>query len=739
MDRADWADRADRADRRGGRYPRQGRTDDRAGRVDQQGHRGRQDRYDGGSPGRDDRYGQQDRRGRGDRRDSPSRPSQQDPAVGRPSSREVERDRSVGQGPHRAGRYPDDSGAPAPRPARYAADPRQNIEPRRVENQRPVGRPRHVENLHGEDLYGGRRPDRPEYPYDRPQAPARGDDRYPDQYRADDRLPVPVGYAQEPHPYRDGVPDADRYGEDPYEDPYEDGRYDMSPADPDGSGGRHRRAGGGDGGGKRRWTYYAKRAVAVLGVLVLLAGGYVFYEYKHLDGNINRVDVLQTKDENIRQADKQKNAENFLLIGSDSRANTDGQFGEDVEGARSDTTILAHLSPNHDRAILISIPRDSWVDIPSCVQSNGESTVEQKGQFNSAFALGGPNCTIRTVQKLTGIAVTHYVQVDFNGFQNMVHALGGINMCSTVKAIDPKSGLRLRAGDNLLDGAQALAYVRARYNLGNGGDLDRIQRQQRFLGAMMRKATSGDVLLNPVKLQRFLDAATKSLTMDQNTHIGDLKDLATALHGLDPASVSFITPFIANPAYDPNDPSNPKGGRVLLNDDKNRVLFDSIINDQTSQPTPTPTSAAPKPTKPANTPKITVAPQDVRVYVYNGVGTNGLAGTVRDNLSVLGFTIVNTGNQGSGLATSEVHYGSGHIDAARTLAAAVPGSVLKEDPNYQSSVALIVGGNYDGVQQVKVGDAYKPAGTGAGSAPAHPNGPITPSGAINAADTACGS
>ena len=557
---------------------------------------------------------------------------------------------------------------------------------------------------------------------------------------------MPVAYAEGAGPYRDGTGrgdrDGDPYHDDPYDDPYQDGRYDLSPSDPDAAGGRHRRGGGeggADGGNKRRWTYYAKRGVAVLGVLVLLAGGYLVYEYKHLDGNINRVDVLQTKDENIRQADKQRNAENFLLIGSDSRANTDGQFGTDVEGARSDTTILAHLSPDHDRAILISIPRDSWVDIPPCVRSNGESTVEQKGQFNSAFTIGGPNCTIRTVQKLTGIAVTHYVQVDFNGFQNMVHALGGITMCSTVPAFDKDSGLRLRAGDNLLDGAQALAYVRARHALGDGSDLDRIERQQRFLGAMLRKATSGDVLLNPVKLQRFLDAATKSLTMDQGTHISDLKDLATALHGLDPGSVSFLTPFIANRAYDPNDPSNPKGGRVLLDDDKNRVLFDSIINDQTSQPSATPTSAAPKPTKPAETPKITVAPEDVRVLVYNGVGTNGLAGRVRDSLSVIGFTIADIGTQASGLATSEVHYGPGNIDAARTLAAAVPGSVLKEDPNYQASVALIVGGNYNGVQQVKVGDPYQPASTGGGAAPAHPNGPITPSGAINAADTACGS
>ncbi|HEX5493524.1 MAG TPA: LCP family protein [Mycobacteriales bacterium] len=596
-----------------------------------------------------------------------------------------------------------------------------------------------VDGNRGADGYSARR----RYPDGRYAESGGAADRYASPYPGSGRSPATVGYADEDDPHRTDDPyrrHGRRTQDDPYgrQDPYGDEEYDdpygISPPD-DGSGGRHRRSGGG---GRRRGAgYYAKRVGAVVGVLVLLAGGYGFYEYKHLDSNITRVNVLQTQDKNIRQAAKQKNAENFLLIGSDSRAGTDGQFGTNVVGARSDTTILAHLSPNHDKAILISIPRDSWVDIPACVQPNGQNTIEQMGQFNSAFAIGGPTCTIRTVQKLTGIAVTHYVQVDFNGFESMVGALGGITMCSTTPVFDPHSGLRMRVGNNLLNGAQALAYVRARYNLGNGGDLDRIKRQQRFLGAMMRKALSGGVLLNPLKLQSFLNAATKSLTMDQNTHIGDLKDLATVLHGLDPAKVSFITPFIANPAYDPNNPSNTKGGRVLLDDQKNRGLFDSIIDDKTARPTAAPTGAAPKPTPTTDQPKITVAPDQVRVLVYNGVGTNRLAHQVANSLSTLGFTIADTGTVNPGQTVSEVHYGPGNIDQARTLAAAVPGSVLKEDSNYGQSLGLIVGSNYNGVRPVNVGDTFHPGGAAATSP--HPNGPITPSGAINAADTACGS
>ncbi len=282
-----------------------------------------------------------------------------------------------------------------------------------------------------------------------------------------------------------------------------------------------------------------------------LAGGFGAYQYKKLSGNITRVDALAPGDKSIRNAAKQLDAENYLLIGSDTRAGANGEYGT-VSGARSDTTILAHLSPNRDKATLISFPRDSWVSLPACPKTAPAGQRRRSdGQFNEAFTIGGPACTVLAVQKLTGIKINHYVQVDFTGFKTMVDALDGVSICSTAPLRDDESGLRLPAGTSVLKGEQALAYVRARYGIGDGSDLGRIQRQQRFLGAMVRSATSTKLLVNPVALTKFLGAATKSLTLDRATSFGDLKELASQLHGLDPKRVSFLTAPIANPAYTP--------------------------------------------------------------------------------------------------------------------------------------------------------------------------------------------
>jgi anionic cell wall polymer biosynthesis LytR-Cps2A-Psr (LCP) family protein len=185
---------------------------------------------------------------------------------------------------------------------------------------------------------------------------------------------------------------------------------------------------------------------------------------------------------------------------------------------------------------------------------------------------------------------------------------------------DPGSGLRLHPGNNRLDGAQALAYVRARETLGDGSDLGRIKRQQMFLGAVMRQATSGSILANPVKLTSFLDAATKAITVDTGTSFSDLRTLTSSLQGLDPRRVTFYTAPIANPDYTP--PGTTMTGRVLLDAAKGRALYDSVINDtkpvwvvgsgkaaKVENPTPSPTiSSRPAPTT-AATPNGTTAAQ----------------------------------------------------------------------------------------------------------------------------------
>ncbi len=311
-------------------------------------------------------------------------------------------------------------------------------------------------------------------------------------------------------------------------------------------------------------------------LLVMAAGAAAGFVYHKYNNQIHRVAVLQTHDPHIRNAARQQHAENFLMIGSDTRAGADAKFGN-ASGARSDTTILVHLSPDRTKATAVSIPRDSWVDIPNCTSTDGHLIAAHQDMFNSAFAIGGPKCTIATVQKLTGIAVTHFVEIDFSGFESMVQAMGSVTICSPAAVRDPSSGLTLHAGDNQLNGPNALAYVRARESLGDGSDLGRIKRQQMFLGAVLRQAMTGSMLTNPARLTSFLDAATKAITVDKGTSFGDLKTLATSMQGLDPKRVTFYTAPIADQNYTP--PGTTMTGRVLLDATEGRVLYDSIIND----------------------------------------------------------------------------------------------------------------------------------------------------------------
>jgi LCP family protein required for cell wall assembly len=464
------------------------------------------------------------------------------------------------------------------------------------------------------------------------------------------------------------------------------------------------------------------------GILVLVVAGWGLYEYRKLSGNIRRIDVLAPNDPSIREAARQRNAENFLLIGSDTRAGANGKYESSagqVSGQRSDTTILAHLSPNRDKAILVSIPRDSWVDIPACRKQDGSTSLPGKGMFNSAFETGGPKCTVLTVQKLTGISVNHYVQVDFTGFKTMVDALGGVTICSRQDVRDKESGLRLRQGNQVLRGEQALAYVRARKHIGDWSDLGRIQRQQRFLGAMIRKATSTRLLFNPIALTRFVEAATRSLTLDQRTSFGDLKRLADQLRNLDPKRVTFLTAPIENADYSP--PGYAGGGRVLLDNVAGHRLWDSIISDR-------PAAKGAKPPAGQKT-TLSVAPGDVSVRVLNAVGIQGLARRTAADLTSVGFAVSDTANSPTRSSVNLVRYAPGRLDAARTIAAAVPGSVLQEDASLGRTIVLVAGQNPVNVVAVQVGD---PAPAAPSSRPPAQVPAAKPSASSTAADAGCG-
>src|ERR1051326_44399 len=260
---------------------------------------------------------------------------------------------------------------------------------------------------------------------------------------------------------------------------------------------------------------------ASLAIIVAVAAVIAGSAYRHLNGNIHQADITPLL--GSQPVDHHTQAQNIAVIGSDTRHGQGRGYGsvQELPTDQSDTLLIVHIAADRQWASVMSIPRDSWVSIPSCKMGNGQQSPPHSFKINEAFALGnmdgnhtvlGVACTIKTLERDTGIHIDHFAVINFSGLRDMVRALGGVPECNTTPINDPLSGLHLTAGHHVLTGFQALAYVRARYTLGNGSDLDRIKRQQAFMSSLIQRARSK--LLDPLAIYRFLDAATKSLTVD---------------------------------------------------------------------------------------------------------------------------------------------------------------------------------------------------------------------------------
>ncbi|MET9910127.1 LCP family protein [Streptomyces sp. NPDC006476] len=325
---------------------------------------------------------------------------------------------------------------------------------------------------------------------------------------------------------------------------------------------------------RRRWVRAGGLGVAVV---VLAAVGVGWGVYLKLDGNITADEAAAAelaRFEKERPTSLVKDAQNILVIGSDSRSGDgNARYGRDSGTERSDTTILLHLSAGRHTVTAVSLPRDLMVGVPACLRPDGTRSEPAFTMFNSAFETGGSACTIRTVEQLTDVRIDHHVVVDFHGFKEMVDAVDGVRVCLKEPIDDRDAKLRLPAGRVTLDGEQALGYVRARKSLGDGSDTDRMDRQQRFLGALVNKVRGNDVLLNPVKLYPVLDAATSSLTTDPGlASLRGLYDLVRGLRDIPTKRVQFLTVPRESYVYDAN--------RDQLVEPEARKLFDRLRADQ---------------------------------------------------------------------------------------------------------------------------------------------------------------
>lgn len=327
-----------------------------------------------------------------------------------------------------------------------------------------------------------------------------------------------------------------------------------SPYHANGNGGR--RKGKRRGKGRRTHTV-AKVLLSSVLVLGLVTGLGVTFLYRHLNGNLNVEDLnAQLGDDRPEEVEVEgpKDPINILVMGSDSRDgagnNIDGLTGG---GERSDTTIMIHLSADRQSAYGISIPRDSLVERPECYDEEGDTiSGASSAMWNEAFSVGGAACTIRQFEQLTDIRINNYVVVDFRGFQAMVDAIGGVEVCVPQDIDDREHGIVIKAGTREISGKEALAYVRVRHVEGtDGSDLGRIKRQQAFVAAMANKVISGSILARPDQLIGFLDAATDSLTTDI-ANIGRMARIGYEFKDTGLKRIQFITvPW----QYAPSDPN----------------------------------------------------------------------------------------------------------------------------------------------------------------------------------------
>jgi LCP family protein required for cell wall assembly len=323
----------------------------------------------------------------------------------------------------------------------------------------------------------------------------------------------------------------------------------------------YRRAGG------RRWRFWGqpgrrgRRIALIAGTVVVVLVAALAASYFWLDSKLNRSVTLPAFAGSSA-------GQNWLIAGSDGRDGLTNQqiiqlhVGFDFGTANSDSLMLLHTGSG--RPVLISIPRDSYVPIPGYGYN----------KINAALGFGGPSLLVQTVENVTGLRINHFVEIGFTGLVTVVNTIGGVRICLPTALHDYDSGVNLKAGCQTLDGAQALAFVRDRHSFADE-DLQRIQDQRAFLKALLDKATSPGVYLNPFTAVPFGSGTASAITVDKGTNLYDLVQAAMALR--DPLTGTV-------PIADANYLTSNAGDAVLWNRTQALALFNALKNGQAVPP-----------------------------------------------------------------------------------------------------------------------------------------------------------
>ncbi|MDE3724045.1 LCP family protein [Nocardiopsis sp. N85] len=431
-----------------------------------------------------------------------------------------------------------------------------------------------------------------------------------------------------------------------------------------------------------QWVACAVTALSIMASL----GGYMWYQ-----GIVNNITTTQVDTDEWDRPTSVEGVMNLLVIGSDVRSGENANYGV-VEGARPDMMLIASINVDNGTVTMVNLPRDLVVDLPGCEATEGyEGMVAQSGMINSAMTFGGVGCQWNAVEQVTEVHLDHFVMMDFTGFKDMVDALGGVDMCIPGPIDDPKAHLTLEAGEQTLDGEQSLGYVRSRYGQGDGSDLSRIERQQQFMGAMLRQVLSSEVMTSPLTITNFLGAVTDSVTTDDGLTIDTMTDLAISMREVDLKKVQFVTvPNGQHPA-DPN--------RLALSEPAATELFQAI-NSGTDL-----SDVGEEEKEESDDAPAAPAPAETSVQVLNGTDIEGLAGQAADRLTSDGYVVTGTGNPEVRFpSVTTVYYATGQEAAADLLAKSLENAVTEEASGLTGTLELVIGPDWSGFK----GDATGP-------------------------------
>ncbi|MET9257787.1 LCP family protein [Streptomyces sp. NPDC003717] len=437
------------------------------------------------------------------------------------------------------------------------------------------------------------------------------------------------------------------------------------------------------------------RAVTALSVTVLAAAGIGHAVLSGLDADITRVDAFKDMKNRPRAGDGM----NVLLVGTDGR---DRITPEEKRRFRlggapchcTDTIMLVHLSEDRERASVVSLPRDSYAMTPAHTdQTTGEQHHGHPVKLNAAYAEGGPQLTIRTVESMTRVKIDHYLEVDFTSFMKTVDVLGGVEVCTAQPLKDSYTGLDLPPGTHRLGGGQALQYVRARH-LDGASDLSRMKRQQRFLAALIDRATSSGLLLNPLKFRDVTQAVLGSVRADEGFGTDELLSLGRAMRSFSPSSSEFTTVPIGQMGF----AVKGVGSTLKWDPVASKRIFDALREDKPL--------AAHRPPPAAPKVQVPVDPKQIRVQVQNGTLTSGLGRRVDDQLAATGFrtTKAPLNAKDREVVRTVVLYDPRWDRSAQSLAAALPGSELRPAKGQGPLLKVIAGADFKAVRGVRAAE-----------------------------------